>query len=444
MSHHFKIALVGRPNVGKSALFNRIIRSRAAIVEDIEGITRDRLYGEAELFGKEFQVIDTGGLSQDKAAPFFDEVRAQTLIAIEEADSVVLVIDHKIGVTSLDEEVAKLLHRTKKPVCVAVNKVDHLDGFVDYPYFSLGIEKVFGISALQGTNIVELLEEALSSYIEPKPPENEEKSIKLAIIGRPNVGKSTFLNQVLNDERAAVSEIAGTTRDSIDAEVVCEGNAYTLIDTAGIRKKKSESEVVEKFAFIRTQRAIERADICALVFDAKEGLTVEEKKILRTIEQLGKSCVLLANKWDLVKETRMEHCAKDLRMDNPFFQNLPLLFISAKTGRNMDKVFALVQKVHLSQTKEISTPELNKFMEKAMQMVHPPMIKGKRLRVYYLTQVSRAPLVFKLFVNNKDLMTLSYQRYLLNQFREHFDVKGCPIKFKLQGKVRKTKEKVKS
>lgn len=433
---------MGRPNVGKSALFNRVIKKRTAIVEDIEGITRDRLYADAELFGKEFQVIDTGGLSQDKTAPFYEEVRKQTLLGIEEADSIVLVLDHRVGVTALDEEVAKLLHRTNKPVYLAVNKVDDLQGFVEFPYFSLGIETVIPVSALQGNNIVEMLELALSTYDQKIHTKEEDDSIKVAIIGRPNVGKSTFLNQVLKEERAAVSEIAGTTRDSIDAKVSIHGTSFVLIDTAGIRKKKSEKEVVEKFAFIRTQAAIERADVCCLIFDANEGLTLEEKRILSTIEKSGKSCVLVANKWDLVSNTRMEHCAKDLRQDCPFAKNLPLIFMSAKTGRNAPSVFTAIEKVQASQTKEIPTSELNKFMEKTLQLTHPPMIKGKRLRIYYLTQVSKAPLVFKLFINKKELMTLSYRKYILNQFREHFDVKGCPVFLKLQGKVRR--ETVKS
>ncbi|MCH9631226.1 MAG: GTPase Der [Chlamydiia bacterium] len=437
MDKSFKIALVGRPNVGKSALFNRIIKRRSAIVEDIEGITRDRLYAKAELFGKEFEVIDTGGLEQDKTTPFYDEVRAQTLLAIEEADSIVLVVDSKVGVTTLDEEVAKLLHRTKKPVCVAVNKVDNFHGYVEYPYYSLGIEKVVPVSALQGNQVVELLEAALVTY-DPKIHTMEtDPAIRVAIIGRPNVGKSTLLNEILGDNRVAVSKKAGTTRDSIDARITVDDKPYVFIDTAGIRKKKSESEVVEKFAFMRTQKAIERADVCVLLFDATEGLTAEEKKILRTVELLGKSCLLLANKWDLMKNTRMEHCSLSLRTDCSFSQNLPLVFISAKTGRNLDKVFSEIQKIYDAQTREISTPELNKFMEKTLQMVHPPMIKGKRLRIYYLTQINKAPLVFKLFINKKELMTLSYKRYILNQFREHFAIKGCPVILRLQGKAKR-------
>lgn len=437
MDKTFKIALVGRPNVGKSALFNRIIKRRAAIVEDVEGITRDRLYSKAELFGKNFEVIDTGGLSSDKTAPFYKEVRQQTLLAIEEADSIIFVVDNKVGVTALDEEVAKLLHRTKKPVCLAVNKVDNLHSYEEYPYYSLGIESVVPVSALQGNQVVELLEKALETYDESIHKADVDPSIKVAIIGRPNVGKSTLLNKILGDNRAAVSKKAGTTRDSIDARITIDGNPYIFIDTAGIRKKKSESEVVDKFAFMRTQKAIERADVCLLLIDATVGLTAEEKKILRMVELLGKSCMLLANKWDLVNNVRMEHCSLSLRKDCTFSQNLPLVFISAETGRNVEKIFIEIQAIHDSQTREIPTPELNKFMEKTLQMVHPPMIQGKRLRIYYLTQISKAPLVFKLFINKKELMTLSYKRYIMNQFREHFAIKGCPLILKLQGKAKR-------
>lgn len=435
MKKSFKIALVGRPNVGKSALFNRIIKKRLSIVEDIEGITRDRLYAKAELFGKTFEVIDTGGLSQDKNAPFHEEIQKQTRYALEEADSVIFVIDGRIGVTALDEEVAKMLLRTKKPVCLAVNKIDNLENFQAFPYYGLGIEKIIPVSAMQGNHIVELLDEALLTYDEKLHIEKEEPAIKVAIIGRPNVGKSTLLNQVLGDHRAAVSNIAGTTRDSIDAPVTIDDTNYVLIDTAGIRKKKSEKEVVDKFAFIRTENAIERADICLLMFDGSVGLSVEEKRILQTIEEAGKGCILLANKWDLVKSVRMEHCRTNLHIDCPFSENLPLLFISAKNGRNVSQIFTEVKKLYDAQNRAITTADLNKFMEKTLQKVHPPMIQGKRLRIYYLTQISKAPLIFKFFVNKKELLPLSYRKYIINQFREHFAIQGCPIIFKIQSKI---------
>lgn len=437
MSKLHKIALVGRPNVGKSALFNRIVGHRIAIVSDEEGVTRDRLYAKTEVFGKMVEVIDTGGVTNDSKIPFFQEIQEQTLLAVEEADSLIMVVDGVVGLTSFDEEVAKVLHRTKKPVCVAVNKIDHPSYEPKIAqFYSLGFSKVIGVSAQQANQIAELLEQSMEPLEDAITPEEivHDGRIKVAIIGRPNVGKSTLLNQVLGERRSMVSDIPGTTRDSIDVELEIEGNKYLLIDTAGIRKKKSENEAVEKFAAVRTERAIDRADVCLLVFDAQQGLTIEEKRILAYIETLGKGCVLLANKWDLVKNTRMEHCVTGLYADASFTQCLPLLFISAVTGRNLSKIFEEVKKVYDLLHFRITTGELNRFVEKAIQKYHPPMIQGKRLRVYYLTQRTVAPIEFVLFINKVDLMTQSYQRYLVNSLREAFGFKGCPIKFKLQGK----------
>lgn len=435
MSKLHKIALVGRPNVGKSALFNRIVGRRVAIVDDREGVTRDRLYATTELFGKMYEVVDTGGVTSDAAIPFFKEIQEQTLIAIEEADSLIMVVDGLIGLTSLDEEVAKVLHRTKKPVCIAVNKIDHLSFEAKIaPFHSLGISQVIGVSATQGFQIAELLEMATAHLPEKAPSEEIKKSIHVAIVGRPNVGKSTFMNQILGERRSLVSEIPGTTRDAIDVPVEIDGENYLLIDTAGIRRKKGEKEVVDKFAAVRTEKAIERADVCLLLFDATIGLTIEEKKILTTLEEMGKGCILLANKWDLLKDVRMEHCALALRKQDPFTEQLPLLFISALTGRNLGKVFDTVKHVYELMHTKISTGELNRFVERAIQKYHPPMLQGKRLRIYYLTQTGVAPISFILFVNKVELMTKTYEKYLLKNLRETFSLEGCPIRFKLQGK----------
>lgn len=436
MSKHFKIALVGRPNVGKSALFNRIIGKRLAIVEDEEGVTRDRLYAHTECFGRIYEVIDTGGVTTDPKIPFYEEIKEQTLLAIEEADALVMVVDGSIGLTTYDEEVAKLLHRTKKPVCVAVNKIDHHDFEPRLaPFYSLGFSSVIGVSAQQGYHIVELIEMAAKDLPHEDDEDfDHEQSIKVAIIGRPNVGKSTLLNNVLDERRSMVSNIPGTTRDSIDAVYQEGDSSFLLIDTAGIRRKKGEKEVVEKFAALRTEKAIHRADVCLIVFDAQVGLTIEERKILAYIEELGKGCILLANKWDLVKDVRMEHCALSLRKEAPFTQQIPLLFISAESGRNVEKIFQEVKQVYQKLHTRVTTGELNRFVEKAIQRYHPPMIQGKRLRIYYLTQKSVAPIEFILFVNKTELMTATYQKYLLKSLREAFGFKGCPIRFKLQGK----------
>jgi GTP-binding protein len=435
MSKRHKIALVGRPNVGKSALFNRIVGKRIAIVNEQEGVTRDRLYAKTEFFGSEYEVIDTGGVTSDASIPFFEEIREQTLLAIEEADSLILVVDSHVGLTSFDEEVAKILHRTKKPVCVAVNKIDNIYAQEKLaPFYSLGFSSVIAVSAQQGYQIAELVEMAVEPLPESTEQLPEDERIKLAIIGRPNVGKSTLLNQILGERRSMVSDIAGTTRDPIDACVEFNGDRYLLIDTAGIRKKKGEKEVVEKFAAIRTEKAIERADVCLIIFDAQVGLTIEERKILAYIEELGKGCILVANKWDLVKETRMEHCALSLRKEAPFTQQVPLLFISAATGRNIDKVFEESKRIYQRLHHKVGTGELNRFIERSIQKYHPPMIQGKRLRIYYLTQKSKAPIEFILFVNKKELMTKTYEKYLIKQLRETFNFSGCPIRFKLQGK----------
>ena len=435
MGKSYKIALVGRPNVGKSALFNRIVGKRIAIVNEQEGVTRDRLYAKTEFFGEQYEVIDTGGVTSDASIPFYEEILEQTLLAIEEADTLIMVVDGQIGLTSFDEEVAKILHRTKKPVCLAVNKVDHYSfESMLAPFYSLGISSIIGVSAQQGYHIAELIEMAVEPLPKADLEEEIEEGIKLAIIGRPNVGKSTLLNQVLGERRSMVSDIPGTTRDSIDAKVEIGEDRFLLIDTAGIRRKKGEKEVVDKFAALRTEKAINRADVCLLIFDAQIGLTIEERKILAYIEELGKGCILVANKWDLLKDTRMEHCATSLRQEAPFTQQIPLLFASAKTGRNLDKIFQEAKRVYQMLHHRITTGELNRFVEKAIQKYHPPMIQGKRLRIYYLTQKSVAPIEFILFVNKSDLMTLTYQKYLLKSLREAFGFNGCPIRFKLQGK----------
>ncbi|MGK5594201.1 MAG: ribosome biogenesis GTPase Der [Parachlamydiaceae bacterium] len=433
-----KLAIVGRPNVGKSALFNAICQKKIAIVDETEGVTRDRLYGDSHLFGFDFQVIDTGGIDPKSKAQFNDHIKQQAEIAIEEADTIVMVVDAKVGITALDQDIANILLRTKKPVCLAVNKIDspELRDHI-YSFLALGIKDVVAVSASQNWQIAELLETALQSF--PKDAEviQEPESLKIAIIGRPNVGKSSLVNYFLDEERCIVSPIPGTTRDSVDISFNLDGTLYTLIDTAGIRRKKSEQDVIEKFAAIRTERAIERADLCLFVVDAVDGMTAQEKKIATEIEEAGKCCMILFNKWDLVKGFRMEHCIKGLEMAVPFLKNCPKLFISAKTGRNVEKIFPLAAKVYEESKVRISTHQLNKFIGTAMQRNHPPMITGKRLRIYYMAQVDIQPPTFVLFVNYPNLMTESYRKYLYNQLRETYGFEGVPIKIYLKGKEKK-------
>lgn len=430
-----KIALVGRPNVGKSALFNRICQQRISIVDDQEGITRDRLYAKAELFGRPFMLIDTGGIDFSGQIPFAELVKRQAEIAIEEADAVILVVDGQIGLSVYDEEVAKRLKRSKKPVFIAVNKVDqHGDEGKLIPFYGLGIKEVFAVSALQGNNIAELLEAALQQIPDREEPPLPEGVIKVAIVGRPNVGKSTLLNQILKEDRSIVSPIAGTTRDALDILYEKNGQKYLLIDTAGIRRKKAEKEVVDKFAAIRTEEAIDRADVCLLVLDSFEGFTTQEKRIASEIEAKGKSCILLFNKWDLMKNLRMEHAMRGVKEAAPFLAHCPTVFMSAIDGRNLEKILPAVNHVFASRFERIGTGALNTFIERCLQKYHPPMIMGKRLRIYYLTQVEVNPPRFVLFVNKPDLMLETYKKYLINNLREAFPFSGCPLIFELRGK----------
>lgn len=436
MSQKPKLAIVGRPNVGKSALFNRISKKRIAIVDEAEGVTRDRIYADAECFSKSFTVIDTGGIDPRSTAPYNELIKRQAEIAIEEADTIVMVVDGRAGVTDLDAEVAKVLLRTAKPLALAVNKIDNPDEENRiHDFHVLGIERIIATSAAQGANIAELLEAALESFSANDTCEEESQGIKVAIIGRPNVGKSSLINTLLKEERCIVSPIPGTTRDSIDTLVEHDGTPYTFIDTAGIRRKHAEKEAVDKFSAIRTERSIERADICLLMVDAQQGLTTQEKRIATAIEEAGKGCIVLFNKWDLVKGFRMEHCLKEVEEEVPFLKHCPKLMISALTGRNVDKIFAHIQECSTASTTRISTGELNKFIEAAIQRNHPPMIQGRRLRIYYMTQVGIEPPRFVMFVNRPELMAESYLRYLHNRLRDVYPFTGVPVLFKLKAKA---------
>lgn len=437
MSKLIKLAIVGRPNVGKSALFNSICKKKIAIVDEAEGVTRDRLYADTDLFGFPFQVIDTGGINARSTALFNAEIKRQAEIAIEEADTIIMVVDGHVGITDLDEEIARILHRTHKPLCLAVNKIDNLSQqHLIYDFLKLGIKENVAVSATQNWQIAELLEAALKDFPKENVNLDSSQETKVAIIGRPNVGKSSLVNFLLEDDRCIVSPIAGTTRDSIDVSFRHGEDSFILIDTAGIRKKQAEHEVVDKFAAIRTQRAIERADICLLILDAQEGLTTQEKKIANMIEEAGKGCILLFNKWDLVKGFRMEHCLKEVEDEASFLKHCPKLFISAKSGRNVEKIFPLVKEVREASQMRISTHQLNKFVGAALQRNHPPMMMGKRLRIYYMAQVDVEPPKFVLFVNFPNLMTEPYRKYLYNQFREAYGFTGVPITLHLKGKKR--------
>jgi GTPase len=440
MNRKPKLALVGRPNVGKSALFNRIAGKRLAIVDEAEGITRDRLYSQAELFGFEFELIDTGGIDPRSKALFHEEIKKQAEIAIEEADTLVMVVDSQLGVTALDLEVAKTLKKTNKPLCLAVNKIDTPSKADEiYPFYQLGIEKVLAVSAEHGYQIAELLEAAFEKFDKNQTFDEVETGIKTAVVGRPNVGKSSLINFLLKEERLCVSEIAGTTRDSVDVILKQNDQEFTFIDTAGIRRKKAEHDVVDKFAAIRTTRGIERSEICLLMIDAQEGITKEDKKIANTIEEKGKGCILLINKWDLIKGVQMERCMRAIREEVPFLEHCPTIFISALSGRNVEKIFDKIKTVYESYNRRISTHQLNKFLSDAMQRTPPPMIMGKRLRIYYMAQVDTAPPKFVYFINYPDLLTGAYKRYLYNQFRKHYGFEGVPLFFYIKKKDKREK-----
>lgn len=446
MSKQVKIALVGRPNVGKSALFNRICKKRIAIVDEAEGVTRDRLYTEAEVFGHKITLIDTGGIDPSSNLPHNEEVRRQAEIAIEEADSIILVVDGRVGITMLDKQVAQLLLQQKKKVTLAVNKIDSLQQMdLLHEFYPLAIENMVAVSAVQGFQIAELLETAIEGFIFEEEKEEEKSSaIRVAVVGRPNVGKSTLMNYILQEERCVVSPVAGTTRDSIDADLLVDGVHFTFIDTAGIRRKHAEHDVVDKYAAIRTERAIERADVCIFVLDAQEGITAQEKRIATHIEEHGKGCILLFNKWDLVKGFRMEHCLKSLHEEVSFLKHCPTFFVSAQKGKNLDKIFSTVKEVYDQTHRRITTGQLNKFMEKTIQKCHPPMIQGRRLRIFYMAQVEVHPPKFVLFVNKPELMTATYKKYVIHQFREMYGFAGVPVLFMLKGRDVKTKKQQES
>ena len=430
-----KIAIVGRPNVGKSALFNRIVGKRQSIVDEAEGITRDRIYGNADFFGFPFELIDTGGIDPRSKADFNEEIKQQAEIAIVEADALIMVVDGTVGITDLDAEIAHILHKTSKPLALAVNKFDTQAKTQDlHPFYSLGIKETFAVSALHNIGIAELLEATLQSF-DPKPLEiSEPPGIKVTLVGRPNVGKSSLLNKLLGNERLVVSPIPGTTRDAVDVTIEHEQQKYSFIDTAGIRRKGAEPEVVDKFARVRTEEAIKRSDVCLLLTDATEGITHQEKRIANLIEEEGKGCILVINKWDLVKDVQQEKSLRAIRQNIPFLQHCPVIFTSALQGRNINKVFPTVKEVYENAFKRISTHQLNVFLERAMQRNHPPMLGGKRLRIYYMAQVAVAPPRFVLFVNYPDLMTPFYKKYLYNQFREKYAFTGCPLPMFLKGK----------
>ncbi|HAA89493.1 MAG: GTPase Der [Thermoanaerobacterales bacterium 50_218] len=423
------VALVGRPNVGKSTLFNRLAGGRTAIVADVPGVTRDRLYRDAEWEKRTFTLVDTGGLFLPDP-DFSGEVRKQVEKAIEEADVVVFVVDFRVGPTPEDEEIARLLHKYRKKVVLAVNKVDNFrrDSHHVYEFLTLGLGEPIPISALHGLNIDTLL----SKIVEMFPPEEadeEVEGIRVAVVGRPNVGKSSLVNALLREERVIVSEVPGTTRDAIDTVLVQDDKRYIIVDTSGIRRKSRVTPGVERYSVIRALRAIDRADVVLLVLDAALGVVEQDKKIGGYIEEAGKGLIIIINKWDLVMEkTDIEDFQQMVRAELHFLSYAPLLFISALSGWGVDQVLGLVDLVASEQVKRISTGNLNNWLNEILLFNPPPSTKGKELKIYYAVQVGVKPPHFLFFVNDPDLVHFSYKRFLENQLRKTYGFEGTPLR----------------
>lgn len=426
------LAIIGRPNVGKSTFFNKIIGERRAIVEDTPGVTRDRIYAETEWNGKQFAIIDTGGIEPNSEDPILSQMREQAVMAMEMSDVILFMVDGKDGITTADSEVASMLRRTGKPVILVVNKVDNMRKGSDnlYDFYELGLGNPVPISSVNMLNFGDLLDDIVSSFPDDEYDDNESE-IKIAIIGKPNVGKSSLVNELTNKTRVIVSNIAGTTRDSIDMPFEYKDSRYTLIDTAGIRRKSKVSENIEKYSVIRAISAIERCDICVLMIDAESGITEQDKKIAGVAHEAGKGLLIVVNKWDLIqKETNtMRDYEKIIRSELLFASYAPVLFISVLKRRKIYDVIEIAKKIQDNRTRRISTGRLNNVIEDAIMMKQPPSDKGKRLKIYYTSQIGTMPPLFSFNINSRDLAHFSYMRYLENKIREAFDFEGTSLKF---------------
>ena len=425
------VAVVGRPNVGKSTFFNRIIGKRIAIVEDTPGVTRDRIYGDATWLIHSFTLIDTGGIEPMKEDIISTQMRRQAELAIETADVIIFLVDGREGITAADEDVADMLRRSKKPVVLGVNKIDH-PKFEDavYDFYSLGIGEPITISSEQGLGLGDLLDEVVKHF-DAVDADEDSDAVNIAVVGRPNVGKSSLVNALLGHERTIVSNIPGTTRDAIDSPFEYDGKKYVLVDTAGIRRKRAiEDESVERYSVIRSLGAIRRADVALIVVDAEQGLSEQDVRIAGYVHEEGKASVLIINKWDLIeKDTHtMNEFKKKLASDLAFMDYVPMLFISALTGQRVNKVMELADYAHQKNSTRISTGTLNDILSEAVMSTEPPSDKGRRLKIYYGTQVSTRPPTFALFVNEPDIMHFSYKRYLENYLRKSFELDATPIR----------------
>ncbi len=430
------IAIVGRPNVGKSMLFNKLIGQRLAIVEDTPGVTRDRIYGESDWAGRSFTLIDTGGIEPRTDSQILSFMREQAEIAIRHADVIVFLTDVKSGVTASDQEVANLLLRSGKPIVLAVNKVDQGQSPDVYEFYNLGLGDPIAVSAVHGHGTGDLLDECIKYFPPAGEDEEEDERIRVAIIGKPNVGKSSLTNKILGQERVIVSDVAGTTRDAIDSAFENETGKYVFIDTAGMRKKSKVDEAVERYSVLRAQMAIDRADVCLILIDAQEGITEQDTKVAGLAHDAGKASIIVVNKWDLVEKDgkTMDKMRQDIRRDLGYMTYAPILFISALTGQRVPRLFDLINYVHGQAATRIATGMLNSVLADAQTRVQPPTDKGRRLKIYYMTQTGVKPPHFVIFCNDARLFHFSYQRYLENQIRNVFGLEGTPIKMTIRQK----------
>ena len=425
------IAIVGRPNVGKSMLFNKLIGKRLSIVEDTPGVTRDRIYGESEWAGRKFRLVDTGGIEPNTDNQILAFMREQAQIAIDNADVIIFVTDIKTGLTASDQEVAGMLQRSRKPIVLAVNKMDST-GTIDpdfYEFYNLGLGDPVAISAVHGHGTGDLLD-ACFQYLPPDDGVEEDSDVvQVAIIGKPNVGKSSLTNKILGEQRVIVSNVAGTTRDAIDSYFENSCGKYNFIDTAGMRKKSKVDDTIEKYSVLRATMAIERSDVCLILIDAQDGVTEQDTKVAGLAHDAGKACIIVVNKWDLVEKDgkTMDRMREDIRRDLSYMPYAPILFISALTGQRVNRLFELINYVNDQAAVRITTGMLNSVLADAQTRVQPPTDKGRRLKIYYMTQVGVKPPHFVIFCNDKKLFHFSYQRYLENQIRSVFGLEGTPI-----------------
>lgn len=426
------VAIIGRPNVGKSTFFNYIVGKRISIVEDTPGVTRDRVYAEANWRGRNFTLIDTGGIEPESEDVILSQMRRQANIAIEIADVIVFLTDIKQGVTAADEDIAVMLRKSKKPIILVCNKSDTFGKTPEelYEFYNLGLGDPYAVSAVNAKGIGDVLDAIYEQLPKQSEEEEDDTIIKVAVIGKPNVGKSSLVNQILGENRVIVSDVAGTTRDAIDSEFENEFGKYVFIDTAGIRRKSKVDDNLEKYSVMRSLLAVERADVCILMIDANEGVTAQDTKIAGEAHEAGKGIIIVVNKWDMIEKDNntMERYKKEVYEKLSYLSYAPILFISAKTGQRVKQLFEMINMVASQNALRVSTSVLNDVLSEAVTIVQPPTDKGKRLKIFYMTQASTKPPTFIVFVNDKKLFHFSYERYLVNQIRKEFGLTGTPIR----------------